>query len=137
MTDVVDAATRSRMMAGIQGKNTKPELLVRRYLHRQGFRFRLHSRRLPGVPDLVLAKYKAVIFVHGCFWHQHALCKLAATPKTNAAFWHLKLQGNVVRDAKNLALLETAGWRVLVIWECQVNEIGLNQLSACLKQQVS
>lgn len=137
MTDVVDTATRSRMMSGIRGKNTKPELVVRSYLHRQGFRFRLHARNLPGVPDIVLPKYETVIFVHGCFWHQHTKCKFAATPKTNAEFWRLKLAANVARDAKVLALLKAEGWHVVVIWECQVNEIELASLASTLKRHLS
>ena len=136
MTDVVSVATRSQMMSGIKGKNTKPELIVRSYLHKQGFRFRLHPSRLPGVPDLILPKYKAAIFVHGCFWHQHSKCKFATTPKTNAEFWRLKLSGNVVRDAKVTAMLEAEGWRVIVIWECQVNEDGLARLSSNLTSPI-
>ena len=136
MTDVVSVATRSQMMSGIKGKNTKPELIVRSYLHKQGFRFRLHPSRLPGVPDLILPKYKAAIFVHGCFWHQHSKCKFATTPKTNAEFWRLKLRGNVVRDAKVTAMLEAEGWRVIVIWECQVNEDGLVRLASNLTSSI-
>jgi DNA mismatch endonuclease, patch repair protein len=99
MADIVNAATRSRMMAGIRGKNTKPELLVRRYLHARGLRYRLHIKNLPGKPDLVLPKYKVVVFVHGCFWHQHSDCKYAT-----------------------MAALEGLAWRVLVVWECQLRE---------------
>lgn len=122
MSDVVDSVTRSRMMSGIRGKNTKPELIVRRYLHRLGFRFRLHDKRLPGRPDIVLAQYRTVIDIRGCFWHCHEGCRYAATPKNNADFWATKLRGNVERDKRNTAALEAMGWRVLLIWECEVSD---------------
>lgn len=122
MADIVDAATRSRMMSGIRGRNTQPELLVRRYLHGQGFRYRLHDRRLPGRPDIVLPRYRTVVEVRGCFWHRHEGCRFAATPRSNTAFWQTKLQANVARDARNVAALEEAGWRVLVVWECEVKD---------------
>lgn len=118
MVDIVDGATRSRMMAAIRGKNTKPELIVRRYLHSCGYRFRLHRRDLPGRPDLVLPKYKLAIFVHGCFWHRHEGCAYATFPKTRKLFWEEKLSGNVKRDQAQLASLNSMRWRVLVIWEC-------------------
>lgn len=133
MADVVDAATRSRMMAGIRGKDTKPELIVRKFLHRQGFRYRLHPRHLPGVPDLLLPKYHTVIFVHGCFWHQHAGCKYATKPKNNGDFWHKKLGENVVRDAKVIAALKADGWRAIVIWECEINDDRLAHLASQLR----
>lgn len=133
MTDVVDVATRSRMMSGIRGKDTKPELTVRKYLHQQGFRFRLHARHLPGVPDLVLPKYHTVIFVHGCFWHQHPECRYATTPKSNAEFWQRKFASNVNRDAEVLARLTADGWRVLVTWECEASEDRLAQLVSQLR----
>jgi DNA mismatch endonuclease, patch repair protein len=120
MADIVDRATRSRMMSGIRGKHTKPERIVRSFLHRQGLRFRLHDRSLPGRPDLVLKKHKAVINVHGCFWHQHKGCRFAYTPASNPAFWRDKLAGNVERDRKNDTRLRVLGWRVLTIWECEV-----------------
>ena len=117
MADIVDAATRSRMMSGIRGKDTKPEHLVRRGLHARGFRFRLHGSKLPGRPDLVLPKYSAAILVHGCFWHAHG-CSLTKMPKTRSEFWKQKLEGNQVRDARQLAELRLMGWRTLVNWEC-------------------
>ena len=117
MADVVSRQVRSRMMAGIRGKNTKPEILVRSFLHRQGFRFRLHVKDLPGKPDLVLAKYRAAIFVHGCFWHGHD-CHLFRLPGTRTDFWSAKIEGNRVRDLKAFAALRSMEWRVLVIWEC-------------------
>jgi DNA mismatch endonuclease (patch repair protein) len=115
--DVVDAATRSRMMAGIRGKNTSAEVALRRELHRLGFRFSLHRKNLPGKPDIVFRKYGAVIFVNGCFWHGHD-CHLFRWPKTRSEFWRAKIQSNMARDAKNLELLRDAGWRVGVLWEC-------------------
>lgn len=118
MTDIVDCQTRSRMMAGIRGKDTKPELALRRSLHELGYRYRLHVRGIPGKPDLVLPKYKAVIFMHGCFWHRHRECRYANTPSTRQEFWSAKFEANVVRDvAVRLALLQ-AEWRVATIWEC-------------------
>ena len=122
MTDVVDKATRSRMMAGIKGKNTKPELVLRRALHAYGLRFRLHSKRITGAPDIVLPKYKAAIFVHGCFWHRHFRCRYATTPSTRPEFWEAKFEGNVARDnAVKSALLDT-GWRVATVWECALRK---------------
>lgn len=118
MVDIVDPFTRSRMMSGIRGKDTRPELLIRRALHREGFRFKLHDRSLPGAPDLVLPKYKAVVLVHGCFWHRHENCYYAATPSTRRDFWLKKLGDNVRRDELNRQLLLDAGWRVFTIWEC-------------------
>ena len=117
MTDVVDKATRSRMMAGIRGKDTKPELVIRQGLHKRGFRFRLHDKRLPGRPDLVLPKFRAVIQVQGCFWHGHE-CELFRWPTTRQKFWRDKITGNRARDKRNLNALEAMGWRCLVIWEC-------------------
>ena len=122
MLDVVDKATRSRMMSGIQGKNTAPEFIVRKYLHGRGLRFRLHAKELPGKPDLVFPKYKAIIFVHGCFWHQHPGCRYASKPKTRSEFWHNKLSANVKRDRHQIEALAELGWRVFVIWECELQE---------------
>jgi DNA mismatch endonuclease (patch repair protein) len=121
MADIVDRATRSRMMAGIRGRDTKPEITVRRYLHRRGFRFRLRGRRLPGRPDIVLPKYAAVVMVHGCFWHSHNGCKYAYKPKSNKSFWREKLAGNAARDNVNRRRLAKLGWRVFTVWECQVD----------------
>jgi DNA mismatch endonuclease (patch repair protein) len=129
MADVVDKATRSRMMAGIRGKNTKPELLVRKFLHACGLRFRLNVKDLPGKPDLVFSKYKVVVFVHGCFWHHHDGCKYATIPSSRTDFWVNKLSDNVVRDEYQTAALEGLGWRVLVVWECELrNEKKLETL---------
>lgn len=127
MVDIVSRETRSRMMSGIRGKNTTPELLVRKYLHGRGLRFRLHAKNLPGKPDLVFPKYKAVVFVHGCFWHRHSGCKYATTPSSREHFWTNKLSENVARDAYQIAALGGLGWRVFVVWECELRE-GLARL---------
>lgn len=118
MSDVVDPATRSRMMSGIRGKDTQPELRVRRRLHGAGLRFRLHAKDLPGRPDLVFRGVRTAVFVHGCFWHQHAGCRFSSQPATNAEFWAAKLAGNVARDERRIEQLRVLGWAVEVIWEC-------------------
>ncbi|MAS08449.1 MAG: very short patch repair endonuclease [Ahrensia sp.] len=123
MADIVDKETRSRMMSGIKGKNTKPEMIVRRALHKDGYRYRLHVEDLPGKPDIVLPKYKTVIFVHGCFWHHHD-CKNFRWPKTREEFWRKKIDGNVERDREIHTKLEALGWKVIVIWECETREKG-------------
>ena len=114
---------RSLNMSRIRNKNTRPEKIVRSLLHRLGFRFRLHRRDLPGTPDIVLPGRKAVIFVHGCFWHQHKGCKDSGIPKTNTEFWETKLNKNVERDKKNTAALKQLGWKVLEIWECETENL--------------
>lgn len=119
MADVVDAATRSRMMAGLWGKDTRPEMILRRGLHARGFRYRLHDRRLPGSPDLVFPGRRAVIFIHGCFWHGHG-CHLFRLPATRREFWEAKIEGNRARDGAAEVALLADGWRVLTIWECAV-----------------
>ena len=118
MVDVVDPATRSRMMSGIGGRNTKPEIVVRKALFAAGFRFRLHRKDLPGRPDVVLPGRRVAVFVHGCFWHAHRGCRYAKTPASRREFWEAKLAANVERDARALDALLSAGWRVLVVWEC-------------------
>lgn len=121
VTDVVDPSTRSRMMSGIKGKNTRPEIIVRQALHRAGFRFRLHRKDLPGKPDIVLPKYHAVIFVHGCFWHGHD-CRYFKVPKTRTEFWLNKIMANARRDRMQKDALESAGWTVLTVWECEIRD---------------
>ncbi len=123
MVDIVDPKTRSRMMSGIRGKDTKPEMIVRRALHRAGYRYRLHVKNLPGEPDIVLPKYKTVIFVHGCFWHCHD-CKNFKWPKTRREFWQKKIKGNVERDKLHYEDILKLGWKVLVMWECEIKSHG-------------
>ncbi len=119
MADVVSPQKRSEMMSGIRGKNTKPEQFVRKALHAQGYRFRLHRKDLPGKPDLVLTKYNAVIFVHGCFWHRHN-CHLFKWPKSRPDFWRTKINKNCENDEKTLDALQEQDWRVLIVWECAI-----------------
>lgn len=125
MADIVDAKTRSRMMSGIKGKNTKLEMLVRQSLSSQGFRYRLHRKDLPGVPDIVMPGRKIVIFAHGCFWHMHQGCRLAKMPSTRTEFWQAKLGANVERDSRAINTLTASGWRVLIVWECATKSLGL------------
>jgi DNA mismatch endonuclease (patch repair protein) len=119
MADVVSPAVRSRMMAGIRGKDTKPEIIIRRRLHAVGFRYRLHERKLPGKPDLVFPAREAVIFVHGCFWHGHA-CHLFKWPSTREEFWKAKITRNRENDEKHSIALAEAGWRQAIVWECSL-----------------
>lgn len=119
MTDVLSPTQRSYCMSRIRGKNTKPERLIRQGLFALGFRYRLHQRNLPGCPDLILSKYRAVIFVHGCLWHGHE-CELFHWPRTNPVFWRKKITHNRHNDERNLANLRSAGWRTLIIWECAI-----------------
>ena len=118
-------AQRSALMAKVRGKDTRPELLVRRTVHALGYRFRLHRRDLPGTPDLVFAGRRTVLFVHGCFWHRHPGCRLASTPKTRVAFWETKFAANVERDRRKEGELRTTGWRVGVVWECETRKPAL------------
>lgn len=122
--DTLTPAERSRLMAKIRGKNTKPELIVRSLLHHAGYRFSLHRADLPGKPDIVLPKYRIVVFVHGCFWHRHANCKTASTPKSNAAFWREKFDRNVANDKRHARKLRRLGWHVLTVWECELKTPG-------------
>ena len=137
MADVVDPVVRSRMMSGIRGKHTKPEMLVRRALFAAGYRFRLHRRDLPGAPDIVLPGRKVSIFAHGCFWHVHAGCKNAKLPSTHPEFWRGKLEGNVERDRRAIEALLANGWRVLTVWECATrNPAALADLSGSLSKWI-
>lgn len=120
--DVHDKKTRSYNMSQIKGKNTKPEELVRKYLFSQGFRYRKNDRQLPGSPDIVLPKYKTVIFINGCFWHGHEGCKHFVWPKSNEEFWKNKIQTNISRDKKKITALESLGWNVIVVWECELKK---------------
>lgn len=118
--DIHDKKTRSYNMSRIKGKNTKPEELVRKYLFSQGFRYRKNDKRLPGSPDIVLPKYKTVIFVNGCFWHGHEGCKYFVWPKSNEEFWKNKIEANIARDKIKTKALEELGWKVVVVWECEL-----------------
>lgn len=109
-------------MSAVKSKNTKPEILVRKALHAMGYRFRLHVKDLPGKPDIVLPKYKTVIFVNGCFWHRHEGCKYASTPTTNVDFWEAKFKENTTRDKQKTVLLESDGWKVVVLWTCEIKK---------------
>jgi len=130
MADIVDKQTRSRMMAGIRGKDTKPELALRQALHARGFRFRLHAKNVHGRPDLVFPKHRAVIFVHGCFWHRHEGCRYTTSPSTRPEFWHAKFEANVARDRDVRATLLETGWRVAMVWECALRKTDQVQTTA-------
>lgn len=122
MADRSISPERSRNMAAIRGKNTKPEMAVRSMLHRLGLRFSLHRKNLPGSPDVVLPRHRTAVFVHGCYWHRHKGCRFAFTPKSRIEFWQTKFDGNVERDRRKSAELEADGWRVIVVWECELRE---------------
>jgi len=128
MMDTITKEVRSRNMAAIKGKNTKPELFVRRLLYSNGYRYRLHRNNLPGKPDILLKKHNTVIFVHGCFWHQHPGCKYASKPKSNIKFWRKKLGLNVKRDGENIRKLKEIGYNVLIIWECETDNKNKDEL---------
>lgn len=136
MTDVHSKEKRSYNMSKIKGKNTKPELIVRKYLHSQGFRYLLHDKRFPGKPDIVLPKYKAVVNIHGCFWHKHDGCKYFVIPKTRTDWWLEKINKTVERDKQNESSLESMGWKSFVVWECELKgekaEITLSKLCSDL-----
>lgn len=120
MTDIVDKQTRSRMMSGIRGKNTKPELAVRSFLHSAGLRFRLHAK-LPGKPDLYFPKYRTALYVHGCFWHRHENCRFSTTPKSNMEFWNRKFASNIERDNRVREEIADYGITSIVLWECEIS----------------
>ncbi len=127
MVDIFHKKKRSDIMSRIKGKNTKPEILVRSLLHVMGYRFRLHKKNLPGKPDIVLKKYKSVVFVHGCYWHRHSCNRGQSMPKTNEKFWEKKFQGTIKRDMITKKLLQDAGWKVIVVWQCELT----NQEKLC------
>lgn len=136
MADTLSKSERSALMARIRGTNTRPEVLVRSALFREGFRFRIHSRALPGRPDIVLPKHGVAIFVHGCFWHRHG-CRLSSMPASRRAFWREKFERNVARDARNARALRRLGWRVLTVWECALRtKAGREQAMARLIRRV-
>ena len=142
MVDKLTKAERSSNMSRIRGKDTGPELVVRSLLYKLGFRFRLHTKGLPGRPDIVMKRHRTIIFVHGCFWHRHRKCKDATVPKTRTAWWLEKLEGNAKRDKRNVGRLRYAGWRVLTIWECQTEkaaklEMRLSRLLSATNKTVA
>lgn len=135
--DVHDKKTRSYNMSRIKGKNTKPEELVRKYLFSQGLRYRKNDKRLPGSPDIVLPKYKTVIFVNGCFWHGHEGCKYFVWPKSNEEFWKNKIETNIARDKQKTKALEELGWNVIIVWECELKKATINETLKKLIDELS
>ena len=134
--DVHSKEVRSYNMSCIKGKGTKPEEMVRKYLFSQGFRYRKNDKKLPGTPDIVLPKYKTVIFVNGCFWHGHEGCKYFVWPKNNAEFWKAKILQNIERDKRDFERLENAGWKVIVVWECQLKKARSFESLEGLKRKI-
>jgi DNA mismatch endonuclease, patch repair protein len=134
VTDLLSPEARSALMARVRRSGTAPELIVRSFVHRAGLRFRLAVRGLPGTPDIVLPKYRAVVFVHGCFWHRHEGCRYTTTPKANATFWLDKFARNVERDARKASELKAAGWRVYVVWACDTSPRTLSRLVAAIRR---
>ena len=136
MTDVHSPAVRSYNMSRVKGKNTKPEILVRKFLFSNGFRYRLHAKKLAGKPDIVLSKYKTIIFINGCFWHGHDGCKYFSVPKTKTEWWLNKIIGNISNDSRSIESLTNEGWNIIIIWECELKpkmrESTLNKLKANL-----
>ena len=132
MADKVDKKRRSEIMSSIRGQNTQPEMIVRKYLFSKGFRYRLHDKLLPGKPDIKLTKYNSLVFINGCFWHGHTDCKIYVMPKTNKKFWYSKIENNVERDKRNIELLKNLGWKIIVVWECEIKrknrELALQNL---------
>jgi len=123
VVDSLSPEERSEIMARVRSKNSRPEMAIRKLVFAQGYRYRLHARTLPGCPDLVFRPSRKIIFVHGCFWHRHANCTLARIPKSRVAFWTTKLEGNRQRDERNKRALARKGWKVLIIWECQLKNV--------------
>lgn len=136
MADVHSKETRAFNMSRIKGKNTKPEMLVRRYLHKRGFRYNLHKKSLPGKPDIVLPKYRTVILIHGCFWHGHPNCKFFIVPKTRTEWWLEKIRGNIERDNLSSAKLIKEGWKVITIWECELKKDKVDETLAKLPGRI-
>lgn len=136
LADNVSPSERSRIMRRVQSRDTAPEKMVRKVLHAAGFRFRLHSKNLPGQPDIVLPRYKTVVFVHGCFWHWHG-CRRSRMPSSNAVYWNRKITRNVQRDAVNEAALRLVGWAVEIVWECELNQTPEILVQALLSKRIS
>ncbi|HYG40487.1 MAG TPA: DNA mismatch endonuclease Vsr [Cytophagales bacterium] len=136
MADKHSKETRSFNMSRIRSKNTGPEILVRKYLFEKGFRYRLHDKRLPGKPDIVLPKYKAVIFVHGCFWHGHQGCRYFVIPKTRTEWWLNKITTNIANDKKYIGVLHALGWRIIIIWECELKKNAVEDTLSALLDKI-
>jgi DNA mismatch endonuclease, patch repair protein len=136
MPDIMTLKERSERMSRVKNKNSKAELRVRSLVHRMGFRFRLHNTSLPGKPDIVLARHKKIILIHGCYWHQHGVCRPLAVPKHNSEFWRKKFSENVHRDKRNIRQLKKLGWHVLVVWECETKneEVLTSKLHSFLRK---
>ena len=138
MADIKSQEARRYNMSQIKSKGTKPEEIVRKYLFSHGFRYRKNDKRYPGKPDIVLPKYRTVIFINGCFWHHHENCKIASQPKENAEFWQKKFDANIARDKKNEALLRADGWNVIIVWECEIsNKKKFSQRMDRLTQEIT
>ena len=137
MPDVHDKATRSYNMSQIRSRNTKPEMLVRKFLHARGFRYKLHDKTLPGKPDIVLPKYKTVIFIHGCFWHGHKDCRYFVVPKTRTEWWLNKINSNIANDTKAVKTLKKEGWRIINLWECDLRSIKVSKTLTKLLKKLS
>jgi DNA mismatch endonuclease (patch repair protein) len=132
--DTVSKEKRSEIMSKIRGKNTKPELLVRKWLFHFGYRFRIHDERYPGTPDIILLRYKTAIFVHGCFWHNHQNCKIAHVPKSRSEYWEKKFYRNIERDRAKVKALEEMGWNVIIVWECELKNDLFGRLMTLLEE---
>ena len=128
MADNHSKEIRSYNMSRIRSKNTKPEILVRKFIYKHGYRYRLNVKNLPGKPDIVLSKYKTIVFVHGCFWHGHDSCKYFVMPKSNLSYWAAKIERNISRDLNNEIALKTAGWKIIVIWECELKNDNIEKI---------
>jgi len=137
MTDTVSKSRRSEIMSNVKGKHTKPEIIVRKYLHSNGFRFRIHDKKLPGNPDIKLTKYKTVIFVNGCFWHGHENCRIYVMPKTNVDFWSEKIKRNMSRDQIIINNLKELGWNVIIVWECTLKSKKREQTLVSLVEKIN
>lgn len=136
MVDLLTTEERSKMMSKIRSKNTAPEMTVRRYLHSKGFRYRLHDKKLPGKPDVVLPKFKTAIYIHGCFWHAHSGCKYYRLPKSNTDYWIKKIEGNISRDLQKQQVLREMGWKVIIVWECELKRKAEERCAALVEQIV-
>jgi DNA mismatch endonuclease (patch repair protein) len=136
MTDVHSKKVRGYNMSRIKAKDTKPEMLVRKFLHANGFRYKLHDKTLPGKPDMVLPKYKTIIFIHGCFWHGHANCKYYTVPKTRTVWWLNKINTNKANDARSVKALKKEGWKIITVWECKLKPVKIEKTLASIVKKL-